>query len=273
MRRGLFLSFVLHAFLLALLVFKVPNPFPEPDVRVMRVTLVASPDVKKVKEPKKIKKVRTQQSAAPKKASKPKKPKPKAKTPKHDTKVVQADALKKKKIQQAKKKERPKPAKEEKAEPKQSRPEKLDKTPEKKNLIKETNEDVPRREVKEDDFLAALSFVKKLENRQSALSESKKETEKTTITAEMQAEIAVIRQHIERNWYRPPGLKNAGQLSARVEVEIRRDGSIADVKLLRSSGEQFYDNSLLRAVRKSVPLPIPGDKYETFKILDLHFRG
>ncbi len=82
-----------------------------------------------------------------------------------------------------------------------------------------------------------------------------------------------IKQHIERHWLRPPGISNIEQLKARVKLTLKRDGTIKSLRIVKSSGHQFYDNSILRAVRKAIPLPIPSDKYEKFKLLDLYFSG
>lgn len=271
LRKGLIISAILHAVLLLVVWIKVPDLFPEPEVKVLKVKLVAAKEVKKVeKQEEQIKKSKSQQSDAPKEAPKPTKAQPKTEKPKRDTKMLTPkQAVAAKKIKQPEPKQ-PKVEKEQKAEVKESRPEKLDKTPNKKNIVKDTTPDA--KPSKDDDFLAALDFIKDLEAKNSALVEAE-DTEKTSISNADAAEIAMLKKHIERNWYRPPGIKNLGQLEAHVEVRLSRDGSIEHLELVKSSGEGFYDGSLMRAVRKSAPFPIPADKFDVFKILELRFRG
>lgn len=150
------------------------------------------------------------------------------------------------------------------------RPDKLDKTPGDRKVVKS---DDKKAEVvsNSDDFLKALDFVKGLQSATSSTEDGGQDTD-TLIVVE-NAEVAAIKAHIEQNWYRPPGLKDSDKLAARVKVRISRDGTIESLELLESSGQEFYDNSLLRAVRKSVPFPLPPEKYEKFKVLDLHFKG
>lgn len=267
MRRGVLLSFLLHSVVLALLVFHIPNFLPEPEVKAIKVKLVAAPDVKKTITPQR--KVRSQQSSAPAAAPAPEKvqPKPKSK-PKHKT-VVKSP---KKVVQKQEKKPQdpaPEKAPPKKPKPEVARPEKLDKTPNKKNVIK--SDDPAAQPAMEDDFLAALDFIEDLKSQNSALTQAKQATAPTTLDEASQADIAIITSHIERNWYLPPGIKGADNLYAIIEVKVTRDGLIDNLRVLRSSGEVFYDNSLLRAVRKSVPFPIPPEKYKLFNTLELRF--
>ena len=187
MRKGLLLSFLLHCTLVLFFVFNVPNMIlPEPEITYMNVKLVSSPDAARTPTPKKPKAVKTQQSAAPKEAPKPKKKKVEA--PKRDTKVVETSASE---LKQQVKKQEPKPTKQEESVKEEpiSRPPKLDKTPNKKNLMAEQGK--PTDEVQEEDFLQALDFIEDLENKKSALTVSDKETE-PTVFDETQKDVAAL---------------------------------------------------------------------------------
>ena len=50
-------------------------------------------------------------------------------------------------------------------------------------------------------------------------------------------------------------------LTIRVGFRIGDDGEIADVRVLGKSGDSSYDESVLRAIRLSSPLPSPPEKY------------
>jgi len=266
MRRGVLLSLLLHITTVFVLWVNLPAfLIPEEKVTYINVTLVSSPDAAKTTKKQEIKPVKTQQSNAPKEAPKP--VKPKVKTPDHGTKIV-SNQPSKKKTQVNKQKPKSQPE-----EPKKTtneiRPPKLDKTPDKKPTPK-APKDAPKEKV-EDDFLKALSFIDDLKNKKEAMVEGEA-TENTLYDVDQQ-DIAVLKKHIEKNWFRPPGIKGLENMTVAVMVSLNRDGSVHKMELTQTSGQSFFDNSLLRAVRKSVPLPIPADKYDVFKTIELRFNG
>ncbi len=288
MRQGFIFSLLLHGAMLVFLMVQFPELFPEPEVKAITVRLVTekAPDEPKPQPkqpPTPPQPVRTQSSAAPKEAPKPQpKPEPVKQEPKAEVQAITPPESK----PEAPKitKPEPVPAKPEpKPEPKpapvieESRPEKLDKTPDKEAVISSVDDEAKVVQ-NPDDFLAALDFIKNLEEENTAKAEVAAkpvvaDAPVGQLTVAEMAEVAIIKQHIERHWYRPPGLLNSDQLRARVEVVLNRDGTIQSLRLLEGSGQPFYDKSLLRAVRKAVPLPIPTEKYEKFKLLDLYFAG
>ena len=267
MRRGLLLSFLLHSLLLLFFVFNVPHMiFPEPEITYMNVKLVTSPEAARTPTPKKPKPVKTQQSAAPKEAPKPKQKKVEA--PKHDTKMVDTS---KSNLKQQVKKEEPKPQKQEETIIKEepiSRPPLLDKTPDKKNLM--TEQGKPASEVKDEDFLQALDFIEDLQDKKSALEVADDET--AAIFDESQNDVAQLKRHIEKNWYRTPGISGLDRMQVVVIIKVNRDGTISSMDVVQSSGRKSFDNSILRAVRKSVPLPIPEGKYDVFRTIQISFN-
>lgn len=50
-------------------------------------------------------------------------------------------------------------------------------------------------------------------------------------------------------------------LTVRVGFQIQDDGTITDLRLVATSGDGSYDESVLRAIRGSSPLPPPPEKY------------
>ena len=75
---------------------------------------------------------------------------------------------------------------------------------------------------------------------------------------------------IKSNWanaVRHPGLVAA------VRFEIQMDGGVNNVALVRSSGDKAYDQSVMRAVQRSSPLPPPPERYrDEFRevVIDFH---
>lgn len=253
-----------HVVLLVLMSLAITNSIRTSKPLMMQVRLVGVPAPSKAPtkqiEPEP---VRTQDSAAPKE-------------PPPETKNIPPSEAKTKflnKLEEVKKDEKPNPL------DAQKRPPVLDKNPNKKKIVKN---DLKAKVVKNpEDYMAALDFIDKLETEQITPSPTlaAKPTDKPAgegaqiqLDASELGAVDAIRQHVEDNWIRPPGL-DTQDLEAMVEVEIDEQGNVLTAKVSRSSGQSFYDQSLLRAVRKASPLPIPADKFETFKVMDLHFQG
>lgn len=64
--------------------------------------------------------------------------------------------------------------------------------------------------------------------------------------------------HIRNRWLKPP--RASPTLQCVVKVTIEADGHIMSVALVKSSGNADFDDSVVRAIYKSDPLPvnIPG---------------
>jgi colicin import membrane protein len=74
---------------------------------------------------------------------------------------------------------------------------------------------------------------------------------------------------IRDNWAWP-GQKS--DLKVTVKFGIKDNGEIAGVKVVQPSGDPSYDQSVLRAVRKSSPLPAPPESYrKDFSDVELNF--
>ena len=58
-----------------------------------------------------------------------------------------------------------------------------------------------------------------------------------------------------------------------VHFSIKDNGEIAGLKIVQPSGDPSYDESVLRAVKKSSPLPAPPENYrKDFAEVELTFR-
>ena len=271
MRRGLVFSILIHTFLVVFLVFNIASfVIPEPEITYVNVTLVSSPDAATTSKQKEIKPVKSQQSAAPKAPPKPKKKKVEA--PERATKVIDNTT----KVTQ-KKPQKVEPEEQKKQEEVKSiveeelvgRPPKLDKTPDKKSVVKEQGK--PQEETP-DDFLKAMDFIDDIKDKESALAKGP-EGQQTMVYDETQKDVAFLKRHIEKNWYRPPGIDALDRMKVVIMIDMNRDGTVSSMDVTHSSGRRFFDNSILRAVRKSVPLPIPPEKYDMFRTIQISFNG
>ncbi len=79
-----------------------------------------------------------------------------------------------------------------------------------------------------------------------------------------QLEIAIKRGW---NWH-----DNSKPLTASVSFKMTQAGALSDVRLVRSSGNAYYDESVIRAVNKASPVPAPPPQfYNDFKFVELDF--
>lgn len=262
LNRVLGVSFVLHILVLVVLSLTFSASVRMSPSSPIQVRLVGVPQPAEASRPKeKPEQVRTQDSAAPKE-------------PPPEMKNIPPSEAKTKFLQEVK--EQPKP--EDKPNPIEAkeRPPVLDKNPDKKKVVKN---DLSAKVVKNpEDFLAALDYVDKLEKanpiktKAPAIKSDKPAGEGPQLQLNMadQGTVDAIRQYINRNWLIPPGKDTRG-LQVIVQVSLAADGNLTALRVVQSSGDTSFDNSLIRAIRKSVPLPIPMDKYDKFKELELAF--
>jgi colicin import membrane protein len=66
---------------------------------------------------------------------------------------------------------------------------------------------------------------------------------------------SAIWSRIYRNWSVPPELKPKGNVETIIEIKIMRDGSLAYVRFEKRSGNAYFDDSAMKAVKKSAPFP------------------
>jgi colicin import membrane protein len=79
----------------------------------------------------------------------------------------------------------------------------------------------------------------------------------------------LLQRHVKRgwNWH-----EQQQMLQALVSFKLSAQGEISAIQLARSSGNILYDQSVLRAVEKANPAPVPPQAvYEDFKYVELEF--
>ena len=76
---------------------------------------------------------------------------------------------------------------------------------------------------------------------------------------EVVAWVRDARIHVRREWVLAAGFRFQ-QLETHVDVELDTDGSVlGEPKIVRRSGNPWYDESVVRAIEKSDPLPAPPE--------------
>ena len=76
---------------------------------------------------------------------------------------------------------------------------------------------------------------------------------------------------VRQNWNKPPG--SMAGLETVISVKVQRTGEVVSVKVVKSSGDDFFDRSAENAVYKASPLPFPDELryYEFIKEFNFKF--
>jgi len=85
----------------------------------------------------------------------------------------------------------------------------------------------------------------------------------------------IIWGKIKEGWVLPEGLiKNKEGLEAVISFKILRDGEIKNIRFEKSSGNSYFDKSVLRAVEKANPLPsLPVEHREDYLDIGVRFHS
>jgi len=265
---NILLSLLLHGVVLALFwVYAKPASLPEPP-KVMQAILMSAPAAMATEAPMTsipIEPVATipVEPPAPKPLPEPKsEPKPEPKkvplpTPKPTAK--------------------PTPKPEPKIEPK----------PTPKPIIEPVDEELEAVEQETKRLAEAQATARKqreAEARQQALADALK-AEADAIAADAAKERArllsaqigqfqlAINRKVKSNWRRPAAV--SGKLMTELRITLLPGGEVASVVVVKSSGNDAFDESAKDAVNRANPLPVPSDAVlfrEQFKVLLLKFK-
>lgn len=74
-------------------------------------------------------------------------------------------------------------------------------------------------------------------------------------SARLNAYYALVWSRIKSQWALPRGIMQSDNLEAVIDVKIQRDGTVARLGIEKSSGNRYFDQSALKAVRKASPFP------------------
>lgn len=260
-------SILLHSVLIALLwLYAKPAQLPEPS-KVMQAMLMAAPPSLNTASP-----TPAEPAAAepvPEKKVEPPKPKPLPETAKPEPVVKTKPVV----PPQTEKVIKPAPVKPDSIKP--------------KPVIEPPDEELAaiEKETKRiSDEQAAARKQRDAEARQKALADALK-AEADAIAADaanerakrMSAQIGefqiAINRKIKSNWRRPSAV--SGKLVTELRITLLPGGEVASVVVVKSSGNDAFDESAKDAVSRANPLPVPADPAlfrEQFKVLLLKFK-
>lgn len=134
--------------------------------------------------------------------------------------------------------------------------------------------------------LAAIEDAKRreaeaIENQRKAEERARQEALARQIAAEEAARMAAIRadatklwgaairEALRRNWLRPPG--GADDFRCKLSVKLAPNGTVVSARITSSCGSQQLDDSVLKAVYKTSPFPLPNEPSAFVSDLNLGF--
>ena len=72
---------------------------------------------------------------------------------------------------------------------------------------------------------------------------------------QMQAYYAAVWARIKGNWALPQGILRGEVLEVIIDVTILRSGAVTQITFEKRSGNGYFDESAMKAIRKAIPLP------------------
>ncbi len=134
---------------------------------------------------------------------------------------------------------------------------------------------IPTKNPREEQLKKALERIKKKVQQREATPEKTVPTPGGGGTmGEKNLYFSVVRNKVMQGWVIPENLiEDVYSLEAIVTFTIYADGHISDVQLEESSGNKYFDESVLRAVRKAAPFPpLPANIKKRSIEIGIRFR-
>lgn len=83
---------------------------------------------------------------------------------------------------------------------------------------------------------------------------------------------AAVKKRISNRWSIPPGLRDRDDLEVTVRVALTPEGELErPPEVVRSNGPGYFNGSVVRAVKKAAPFPMPEGPTRAFQALKLRF--
>ena len=82
-----------------------------------------------------------------------------------------------------------------------------------------------------------------------------------------------VENRIKSNWSYPVAMSNKKNLEAIVVVKVKRNGAILDTKFVKRSTSVIFDQSVIRAIERSEPLPpFPEGYIRRYDEIEINFN-
>lgn len=128
----------------------------------------------------------------------------------------------------------------------------------------ERKEQLAFEQAQEAALLEALAQEEQQRSMEKALAEEQRSTEEAAITDDI---VAQIQAKIYQTWRYPPSARP--QMTVLVSIQLVPTGEVINVSITKGSGNEAVDRSVLGAVKRAAPLPVPKDS----RLFEQKFRN
>ena len=91
------------------------------------------------------------------------------------------------------------------------------------------------------------------------------------MTMKMKVYYSVVWSMIKQKWALPEGILPSDNIEAIIEAKILRNGSVSNLSFEKNSGNRYFDESAIKAIKKAGPFP-PLPEWLDEKYIDLGIR-
>ena len=145
------------------------------------------------------------------------------------------------------------------------------------DVARQKKEKAKKDKAKKDKAKKEKAKKKKAEREKERQLQEQREVEEARQRDQTQAYSAIgalvgrIGAKVRENWNKPLG--SITGLETVISVKVQRTGEVVSVKVVKSSGDHFFDQSAENAVYKASPLPFPDEPryYEFIKEFNFKF--
>lgn len=128
------------------------------------------------------------------------------------------------------------------------------------SILKKQADSVPspavkKTEIQRQDFSGVEKAVEKIRQGVSSPAAEKNQPDDAGNGARMNRYYAMLWARIKSQWILPQSILPRENIEAVVHAKILRNGAVTDVSLEKRSGNRYFDESAMKAVRKANPLP------------------
>jgi TonB family protein len=80
------------------------------------------------------------------------------------------------------------------------------------------------------------------------------------VSPEMTAYYDRLKEIVRNSWIPPGHVRDVTRLEVQLVIMIEKNGRVSDTRIEKGSGNIYFDDSVLRAIRKASPLPVPPEQ-------------
>jgi colicin import membrane protein len=97
--------------------------------------------------------------------------------------------------------------------------------------------------------------IEDIRKRTASSAETSGQIDESEASAKINAYYALIWSRIKGQWALPPGILPRENIEAIIQVRILKNGAVANMSFEKRSGNRYFDESAIKAIKKASPFP------------------